>query len=168
MTLTGSHISYLHLCHRKLWLHGRSIRMEDNSQNVHEGILIHETTYTQRAEKWTEVALDGIKIDYYDARNGVVHEVKKSDKHLESATAQVKYYLWVLEQNGLKAEKGVLEFPKQKETLEVRLSESDRLAIPNWEAEITRIVESETCPEVIKKPICKQCSFFEFCYANDL
>ncbi|MGK0365517.1 MAG: CRISPR-associated exonuclease Cas4, partial [Saprospiraceae bacterium] len=41
MTQTsGTLISYLHLCHRKLWLHHHHIRMEHVSSAVAEGKLI--------------------------------------------------------------------------------------------------------------------------------
>jgi CRISPR-associated exonuclease Cas4 len=164
---TASHIAYYYICHRKLWLHDRQVRMEDNSSNVHEGLLLNETSYQQRPTKWTELGIEQIKIDYYDAHEGVVHEVKKSDKHKDASVAQVKYYLYVLERNGMKASYGLLEFPKQRETLRVELGDRDREAIPRWEAEIKRIIESERCPAVIDKPFCKQCAFYEFCYVAD-
>jgi CRISPR-associated exonuclease Cas4 len=141
--------------------------MEDNSMSVHEGLLLNETSYQQRPSKWTELAIEHIKIDYYDAREGVVHEVKKSDKHKDASVAQVKYYLWVLERNGMKAQYGLLEFPTQRETLRVELGDTDRLDILKWEAEIELIVARELCPPVINKPFCKQCAFYEFCYVAE-
>jgi CRISPR-associated exonuclease Cas4 len=165
--ITATHINLYHVCHRQLWLHANEIRMEHTSDVVADGKLLGETSYPQRNEKWTELALDGIKIDFYDAKAGVVHEVKKSDKHKDSALAQVKYYLWVLERNGIKASHGLLEFPTQRETLRVELGEADRKQIPIWEEEIRKIVESEVCPPVINKPLCKQCSFHAFCYVAE-
>lgn len=96
MILIATHINYYHLCHRKLWLFANGIRMEHTSETVAEGKLIGETTYTNRAEKYTEIQVDGIKIDFYDARNKVVHEVKKSDKVEQAHIAQVKYYIYKL------------------------------------------------------------------------
>jgi CRISPR-associated exonuclease Cas4 len=52
---SGTLISYLHLCHRKLWLHHHHIRMEHVSSAVAEGKLIGETTYTRRPQKWREL-----------------------------------------------------------------------------------------------------------------
>ncbi|GAB2622414.1 Dna2/Cas4 domain-containing protein [Belliella aquatica] len=54
--------------------------MEYTSQIVAEGKLIAETTYLDSARKYTELELDGIKIDFYDVKNKVIHEVKKSYK----------------------------------------------------------------------------------------
>jgi CRISPR-associated exonuclease Cas4 len=164
---TSTLINYYHICHRKMWLHANEIKFEQVSNTVAEGKLLGETSYQQRPAKWTELAIDSIKIDFYDAREGVVHEVKKSDKHKDASVAQVKYYLWVLERNGMKASHGLLEFPKQRETLRVELGDKDRKDIPKWETEIQRIVDGERCPDVINKPFCKQCAFYEFCYVAE-
>lgn len=89
MPTTGTYIAYLHTCHRKLWLFAHGIQMEHTSELVGEGKLIAETTYLDRSRKYTELAIDGIKIDFYDARNKVIHEVKKSDKVEYAHIAQV-------------------------------------------------------------------------------
>lgn len=54
--------------------------MEQESDLVYEGKLVHESSYPQRTSKYEEVEIDGIKVDYYDARNKVIHEIKKSNK----------------------------------------------------------------------------------------
>ncbi|MCL5459918.1 CRISPR-associated protein Cas4, partial [Loigolactobacillus coryniformis] len=87
----GTHIAYLHTCHRKLWLFANGIQMEHTSDKVGEGKLIAETTFLDRARKYTELAIDGIKIDFYDAKSKVIHEVKKSDKVEHAHLAQVNY-----------------------------------------------------------------------------
>ncbi|MDR1898168.1 MAG: CRISPR-associated protein Cas4, partial [Prevotellaceae bacterium] len=55
------------------------INMEHTSDLVYEGKMLHETSYPQRPERYSELEIDGIKIDYYDARNKIIHEIKKSD-----------------------------------------------------------------------------------------
>jgi CRISPR-associated exonuclease Cas4 len=165
--ITATHVNYYHVCRRKLWLFSNGITMEHTSDAVHEGKLIGESTYPQRAERYTEVAFDGIKIDFYDAKNKVVHEIKKSAKIEDAHRAQVKYYLYILERNGITGAKGILEYPKQRHTEGVELTDTDRENIPKWEADIAQLVEGETCPKVINKPMCKQCSYYDFCYANE-
>ena len=96
MLTTGTHFNYYLICQRKLWLFANGIQMETTSDLVYEGKLLHETSYPRRAEKYQEIELDGVKIDYYDPRNKVIHEIKKSDKHEEAHEWQVKYYLYVL------------------------------------------------------------------------
>jgi CRISPR-associated exonuclease Cas4 len=165
--ITGTHIAYLHLCHRKLWLFAHGIGMEQESELVAEGRLIGESSYPQRAERWQEIAVEGIKIDHYDAALCLVREVKKSNKREDAHVAQLKYYLFVLERNQIPARHGILEYPALRRTEEVWLDEEDRRAIPGWEAEVRRIVDAETCPPLVKKTICRRCAYHDFCYINE-
>ena len=167
MLITATYVNYYHLCHRKLWLHANGIRMEHTSDTVAEGKLIGESSYPERAEKYTEIEVDGIKIDYYDARNKVIHEVKKSDKVEQAHIAQVKYYIFKLEGQGISGVTGLIEYPKMRRREVVELTDDDRLQIPLWEADIRRIISAENCPPLLHKPICKQCSYFEFCYVQE-
>jgi CRISPR-associated exonuclease Cas4 len=165
---TGTHFNYYFLCHRKLWLFANSISMEHTSDLVYEGKLIHETSYPQRSERYTEIELDGIKIDYYDARNKVIHEVKKSDSHEEAHEWQVKYYIYVLERNGMEGVTGILEYPKMRETREVILSNVDRERIRELVGKIEQIIASETCPDRLPQNKCKHCSYFDFCWSGEV
>lgn len=164
---TGTQIAYLHLCHRKLWLFANGITMEQTSALVAEGKLIDENSYNHRAQKWQELAIENIKIDHYDAKNGVVREVKKSNKKELIHIAQVKYYLFVLERNGIKATYGLLEYPKLRTTEEVWLTEEDRVKIPLWEKQVEEIVAQEVCPALERKSVCKKCAYFEFCFVGE-
>lgn len=164
MHLTATHITYLHLCKRKLWLFANGLNMEHTSDLVAEGKLIHETAYGYRAEKWKEIEIDGVKIDRYDPREKVVREVKKSNKVEHIHVAQLKYYLYVLEQNGIKVNYGVLEYPKLRKTEEVFLSDADRAEIPLWKEEAREVISADECPPAIKKGICRKCAYYEFCF----
>ena len=84
---------FYQLCHRKLWLFANGINMEQESDLVYEGKLVHESSYPQRTSKYEEVEIDGIKVDYYDARNKVIHEIKKSNKVEKAHEWQLKYYI---------------------------------------------------------------------------
>ena len=167
MHITATHINLYHICHRELWLHANGIRMEHNSEIVAEGKLIGENTYTDRSQKYTELDFDGVKIDFYDTKNKVVHEVKKSDKVENAHIAQVKYYLYKLLQNGVEGAKGVIEYPKLKRREEVLLIEEDMAQIKDWEKHIQEIIGEETCPPVINAKICKSCSYHDFCYIQE-
>jgi CRISPR-associated exonuclease Cas4 len=167
MQTTGTHINYYFVCHRKLWLFANGINMEHTSDLVAEGKLIHENSYPFRSDKYTEIELDGIKIDYYDARNHVVHEVKKSKSHEEAHEWQVKYYLYVLKQNGVDDATAILEYPKLRKTMEVYLMEEDETKIAKMKNEIEMLVASESCPPPINKSKCKNCSYFDFCYSGE-
>lgn len=167
MNLTATHINYYHVCFRKLWLFSNGIKMEHTSELVAEGKLIGETSYSDRSRKYTEVEMDGIKIDFYDAKNKVVHEVKKSNSVERAHIAQVKYYIYKLQQHGVMDVKGVIEYPKLRQREGVTLNESDIIEINKWEDEIEKLVSSDECPKVINSKICKNCSYYEFCYVNE-
>ncbi len=161
---TGTQVHYFHLCKRKLWLFSNGIHMEQDSVLVAEGKFIQETTYSQRANKYKELDLGYVKIDHYDAQNKLVREVKKSDKLELAHIGQLKYYLFVLKENGIQNVTGVLEYPKLRKTRKVVLEEEDVEAIRLWELEIKGIVESENCPAAVVKPYCKNCAYYEFCF----
>ncbi len=168
MTISATQINYFFICHRKLWLFSNGIRMEHTSDTVYEGKMIGETTYPQRPEKYTEIEIGGSKIDFYDAQNKVVHEIKKSNKAEEAHEWQVKYYIWLLQQNGIEGVTGVLEYPKLRETKKVVLTTPDETYLQFAIAQIKNIVESEQCPPVINAKICKSCSYYDFCYINEV
>lgn len=166
MHITGSHFNYYMVCHRKLWLFSNGIQMEHTSDLVLEGRLVHESSYQQRSEKYTEIEMDGIKIDYFDAKSKIVHEVKKSDSYEIAHEWQLKYYLCVLHRNGVEAT-GILEYPKLRKTLEVVLSQRDMDEIRTFETNIKTIISDNNCPEKQEQKKCKNCSYFDFCWSGE-
>ena len=165
--MTGTHFNYYQVCKRKLWLFANSINMEHTSDLVYDGKLIHESTYPQRSERYEELELDGIKIDFYDARNKVIHEIKRSDKVEHAHEWQVKYYMYVLEKNGIEGVSGLLEYPTLRHTAQVALTNDDRMQIAEMGRDIERIIGSDGCPPTIDSKICGQCSYYEFCYVGE-
>jgi len=176
MNLTATHINYFHICHRKLWLFANGINMEHTSDTVAEGKLIGETTYPQRAEKYTEIELSSPigggregagKIDFYDPKNKVIHEIKKSSSMEAAHEWQVKYYIWLLEQNGIEGVTGKLEYPKLRETKEIWLTKEDKIYLQAVVQQIEKIVADEQSPPRINSKICKKCSYYDFCYIEE-
>lgn len=167
MQINATLINLYNVCKRELWLHSNGIRFEHTSDLVYEGKLIHEDSYPQRSKKYEEVELDGIKVDFYDAKNKVIHEIKKSNKVEYAHEWQLKYYIFVFENNGIGGVTGILEYPTLRKTEPVVLSDIDRELLKEMMTEIQRIIESEECPPLQKKGICKNCSYFEFCYSGE-
>ncbi|WP_162417156.1 CRISPR-associated protein Cas4 [Cyclobacterium roseum] len=165
--ITGTHIAYLHTCHRKLWLFAHGIRMEHTSDIVAEGKLIGETSYPDRSKKYTELELDGIKIDFYDAKNKVIHEVKKTDKVERAHIAQVKYYLYMLSKNGIEGASALLEYPKMRQTQIVEWEEGDEALVSTYIQKATAIINQPHCPALVRLPICEKCSYYDFCYSGE-
>jgi CRISPR-associated exonuclease Cas4 len=162
----ATHINYYHICHRKLWLFVNGINMEHSSEVVSDGKLLHETSYPQRAEKYSEIEIDGSKIDFYDAKKKVIHELKRSDKMEEAHEWQLKYYIMLLEQNGVAGVTGILEYPKLKETKTIALSEADKVYLRLVMGKVQEIADSEKCPPLLHAKICKSCSYYDFCYCT--
>lgn len=141
--------------------------MEHTSDLVYEGKLIHEESYPQRSEKYEEIELDGIRVDFYDAKNKVIHETKRSNKVEVAHELQLKYYMYVFEKNGIEGVTGVLEYPTLRIKNEVFLSDVDIERIAEIEDDIKRIIELEKCPDIERKSICKNCSYYDFCFSSE-
>ncbi|AEW22266.1 CRISPR-associated protein Cas4 [Tannerella forsythia 92A2] len=175
MNINGIYFNYYQVCKRKLWLFANGINMEHTSDTVYDGKLLHETSYPQRAERYEEMLIsaeyEGItligQIDYFDARNKVIHEIKRSDKVEEAHVRQVKFYLWLLELNGVDGATGILEYPRLRKTDEVLFSDEDRQGLQKSVSEIRSLIENESCPSTINAKICKNCSYYDFCYAGE-
>lgn len=167
MHITGTHFNYYQVCKRKLWLFANGINMEHSSDLVFEGKLIHDNSYPQRSSKYEEIELDGIKVDYYESGRKVIHEIKKSDKIEHAHEWQLKYYIYVFERNGIEGVTGLLEYPVLRRTHEVVLSETDRQQIEEIETDIRCIVDDVNCPPLQKRGVCKNCSYFDFCFSRE-
>ena len=167
MNITATHINLYHVCKRELWLHANEIRFEHTSDIVYEGKMIHEISYPQRPVRYEELEIDGCKIDFYDAKNKIVHEIKKSDKAEVAHEWQVKYYIYVLERNGIEGVSGILEYPVLRQTTKVELCDADREYLKSIEKEILLLIECNDCPSVINSKICKNCSYHDFCYVGE-
>ena len=175
MNITATHLNYLQVCHRKVWLFSNNITMEHTSDLVTEGKQIGEESYPQRAERNQEVAIsteiNGItcnaKIDFYDAKTGVVHEIKKSSAKEMAHVAQVQFYLYLLRKNGISANYGLIEYPKLRQTEKVELLEDDIQYVERWVEKVDEIINQEMCPPALPKSKCKNCSYFEFCWSGE-
>ncbi|EQA36748.1 CRISPR-associated protein Cas4 [Leptospira inadai serovar Lyme str. 10] len=168
MGLGGTHFNYYFICHRKLWLFSSGISMEHSSDLVEQGNLIHETSYPERRKRYREVLLTDIRIDFYDPKDKIVHEVKKSPSFEDAHIWQLKYYIFKLEENGLPGVKGLLEYPKHKRIKEVFLDESDKEKLSEITREIESILERKTPPDRLPKERCTNCSYFDFCWVAEL
>ncbi|MBD1209298.1 MAG: CRISPR-associated protein Cas4 [Ignavibacteria bacterium] len=168
-TITGTHIAYSFICKRKLWLFAHGIQAEHESDAVRLGRHIHETTYERETK---ELDIDGIIVlDHIDAKAGIVHEVKKSDKMEEAHSWQLLYYLWYLKHKGVTAGdgaplKGELNYPTLRQTSRVELTpekerELETVILP----EIRRVLALPEPPTTVEWKVCKACSYCELCHS---
>jgi len=158
--ITGTQINYYFVCKRKLWLFSKNITMEQNSELVEIGSLIHNSTYKRKKK---EIQFDGIKIDFFEKNSGMIHEVKKSKAVKISAHWQMKYYLYYFKNLGLDF-KGEINYPLLRRFEKISLSNEDIIKIEEIINEIRFLKNSEVIPNNIDSKICKKCSYYELCY----
>ena len=163
MNINGTIINYYFHCKRQCYLHGNRINLEDNSEDVKIGKAIHE----EKADKKdnSELAIDNIKID--KLTDEYLVEIKKSDADVEASKWQLIYYLTVLKKKGIER-KGKLEFIEKNKTknkiLYVELNEELEKQIQSYISDINDLLSSDIIPDVINKPKCKKCAYYEYCY----
>lgn len=175
MIITATDLNYFIVCKRKLWLFNNGIQMEQTSEVVADGKLLHETSYEQRNDKHSEILLSATfesidlfgKIDFYDALNKVIHETKRSNKVEEAHQWQIKFYLWLLKLNGIENATAILEYPLLRQRDQVELNESDIIKLKRLITSACTLKESDVCPPVINAKICKSCSYYELCYVGE-
>ena len=73
----------------------------------------------------------------------------------------------MFERNGIMDVTGVLEYPILIKRNIVLLSEIDLEKISEMETDIIRIMDSDICPSLERKRICRNCSYFDFCYSGE-
>lgn len=159
--ITGLMFYYYFICHRKLWLFSRGLNFEEENEYVQLGKLIDENSY-KREQKGIRID-ETINIDFIRDWK-ILHEVKKSKSIEEANIWQLKYYLWFLKKRDIKAEKGVLDYPKLKIREEVELNSSDETQIEKIIVEIEKLLEQEKTPDKIDSKICKKCAYYEYCF----
>ncbi|MCS7187506.1 MAG: Dna2/Cas4 domain-containing protein, partial [Armatimonadota bacterium] len=90
----GVKVNYWAICHRKVWLYAKGLRMEPLSDRVALGRILHERAYPDMPRR--EVLVDNlIKIDLIEHESKLL-EVKHSRKLVDAARLQVAYYLLYL------------------------------------------------------------------------
>ena len=164
LVVTGTQINYYFICKTKLWLFSHHIQMEKESDDVAMGKFIHETRY-ERAKK--NLVIDNvIAVDFIKKHDGIeIHDIKKSRKMEAAHRWQLLYYLYYLKQRGVSAT-GVLDYPllKKKETL--HLGDDEEHMLKKLIQEIIILI-SQQMPISLKRPLCKKCSYYEFCFGGE-
>jgi len=160
LKVNGIKINYYYICPRKLWLFDRKITMEDKSEKVLLGSLLHQNSY--KRDKPKEVLIDNlISIDIIDSFN--IREVKYSNKMEKADKMQILYYLYYLKKLGIN-KKGMINYPKQRKREFIELTPEAEKEVEKALIEIDEILKQEKPPPVIDASYRKKCAYFEFCY----
>ena len=154
-------IYYYFVCKRRLWYFVNDINMEQNSELVELGKLLDQTSY---AKEEKSILIDNtINIDFIKGEC-ILHEIKKTKSIEEAGIWQVKYYMYYLQEKGVKNITAKIDYPLIKETKEVFLEEQDIKTFEDIIKKIEKIVKEETPPNVIDDKICKKCAYYDLCY----
>ncbi len=158
--VSGLLYQYYHICQRKVWYVANGISLEDENENVQIGSIIDDISYSRQRK---HILIDEKAcIDFM--RDNTVYEIKKSSAEKDSALAQIKYYLYILEEKGIKAD-GELRIPQENNVEKVTLNEEDIASIRLTIGKINEIINRASVPpKTERRSICKKCAFFEFCY----
>lgn len=163
MKINGTLINYYFHCKRQCYLLGNRLNLEDNSELVKIGKAIHEEKAAKG--KNTEIAIDNIRIDKLTKEYLV--EIKKSDADVNASKWQLLYYLKVLKSKGIER-KGKLEFVEKNKgnnkILYFQLDEKLEKELDTYILEIEKLIEGNEIPQVLNKPQCKKCAYYEYCY----
>jgi CRISPR-associated exonuclease Cas4 len=144
-----------------MWLFANKINLEDNSEDVRIGKVLHEISES----RVDEVSFEGIKVD--KITKDYVVEVKKSDSNIEAAKWQLMYYLYILKQKGIE-KKGRLEvFEKNKQDKKrfvIELTEENERKLLEILEEIKSILSKNLPPKPKFENKCRKCAYYEYCF----
>jgi len=163
ISITGTEVAYYIVCKRKLWLFSHGIALERFFDYVEIGKVISDTFF--KREKFKEIESGSSKIDFIKVGDEIViNEVKKSKKLEEAHIWQTKFYIYQLQQSGLDCKRGVIHYPKLLKKIEIEFKEKDKEIIEKALREIDEIEQLKKPPEVINKPYCRNCAYYQLCY----
>jgi CRISPR-associated exonuclease Cas4 len=156
--------SYLN-CKREAWLISHGVEPYQNFDLLELGRLIHEEAYSRY--KHELINAPGMKIDIvtYMENKLLIGEIKSSSKKLKQAKLQLLYYLYILKNQGIKAE-GELLIPKEKKRMKVNLDEQSEIELKRLLEDLKRTIELEKPPKAEYKTLCKSCAYGEFCWGG--
>jgi len=161
--ITGTLINYYFHCQTQCWLHANRINLEDNSEDVRIGKVLHEIN--EAKGKKTEISIDNIKID--KITKDYLVEVKKSDSDPEAVKWQVLLYLYKLKQKGVE-KKGKVEYIQtnnQKNKIDyIELTEENEKKLHRVLDDIQNLIDKKSAPSAKFANKCKKCAYFEYCF----
>jgi CRISPR-associated exonuclease Cas4 len=163
MKITGTMVNYYFHCKRQCWLFANRINLEDNSEDVRVGKILHELKTEGR--KNTEISIDNIRVDKID--NTYITEIKRSDADMDAVKWQTLYYIKTLKDKGI-LRKGKIEIIEKKHTektiIYIELDEKLEQQLAIIMEEMEDLIAFSEPPSVKLEPKCKKCAYYEYCF----
>lgn len=162
MNITGTLINYYFHCKTQCWLHANRINLEDNSEDVRIGKVLHEIQ--EQKSQQGEIKIDNVRVD--KITKDYLVEFKKSDSDPEAVKWQVLLYLYKLKEKGIDR-KGKIEYHEKKSKIKTEILELDK----ENEKELLEILQAiqnlinlPKPPEAKFENKCKKCAYYEYCF----
>lgn len=162
MKINGTIINYYFHCKRQCYLFANRLNMEDNSEDVRVGRVLHEIK--AKEEKNTEIKFENMALDKITQK--YIEEFKKSDADINAARMQLLFYLKNLEDKGVKKQgKLICSEKNKKEKIEtVILDKESKIELDKCMMDIQCLIEQEEVPKIEDKKKCKRCAYYEYCH----
>ncbi|MCM3337621.1 CRISPR-associated protein Cas4 [Paenibacillus sp. MER TA 81-3] len=163
MKITGTMVNYYIHCRRQCWLFANGMKLEDDSEDVRIGKIMHELQSEGKRNR--EVAIDGIKVD--KLTDQYVTEIKKSDADVEATKWQTLYYMYVLKQKGMER-KGMLQFIERNKgtgkTIELELDTETEQSLVKMLNELEDYIGQEQPEMAVREKKCNRCAYYAYCF----
>ncbi len=163
LQIRGTEINYYFICKTKLWLFSHNIQMEQESELVSLGKMLHRDSY--KREKRDQTVDDLISFDF--VRKGEVlevHEVKKSRKMSKAHRYQLLYYLYYLKnEKGIVDAIGIIDYPNIRRRETLKLDDRNEVEIGNIMGRIGIILDGGM-PAPDRSTACRKCAYYELCF----
>jgi len=144
MKITGTLINYYFHCKRQCWLFGNRINLEDNSEDVRIGRVLHELKDEKKGN--TEISIENIKIDRIT--KDYLIEIKKSDADIEAVKWQ--------------------ENKQDKKIHYIELTDECEKELIELSDKINNLLAAKCPPPLIQQVKvsnkCKKCAYYNYCY----
>ena len=163
MSITGTIINYYFHCKTQCWLHANRINLEDNSEDVRIGKVLHELQ--EKKSKKGEISIDNIKID--KITKDYMVEFKKSDSDPEAVKWQVLLYLHKLKEKGILKKGKIQYFEKKKNNTKteiLELDEQNEKELLEVMKSIENLIDLKAPPSAVFENRCKKCAYYEYCF----
>lgn len=158
--ISGTHVYEYFKCKRQLHLNLENITFYENSDNITMGKILEKETYKRRSKKFKQFNIGVGVVDFIDFRDKIIYETKKSTSMLELGIYQLKFYMMSMGEGW----SGVIEVPKERYKEKFTLNDNDKKELNEAISYIKNIKPSDKVPERLDSPICKKCSFYDYCY----
>ena len=139
----------------------KKINLEDNSEEVRIGKVLHEN---KNNSENSEVEIENIKTDKITDK--YIVEYKKSDADLQATIMQVKYYMYILNQKGIRKDGKIEVFEKNKQNNKMHYIENNEQIneeIEDLKKKVENLYNMPIPPKQEKENKCKKCAYNDYC-----